>query len=334
MADKIFRTINKVPYIASFSLLISLSCSAQAQTAQSELQTPNTIHFGASKNIVSFGSDTLANLMHFWSKEFHVQYPKIGFELHSEGSTTAVKMLFNNQADLGPMSRLMTSHEVSTFKQKFGYRPTPVKVAMDALVMYVNRDNPLDNISLAQIDRMFSATQKCHFQPSIDSWQQLGLTGKWKNHPIELIGRNKISGTYGFFKRKALCNGEFKPNVSLQPGSTSLIQVISHTKFAIGFSGLGFKTSGVKALPLLSNDGEIVPSTAANVQNQTYPLARFLYIYINWPQSNPIPSKIQNFLRLVLSEKGQKVVTQDGYIPLSKSVRKEQLKMLRLPLHN
>lgn len=330
MTIKFLRTFKRLFYIACSCILFSFTCSAEQSASLSKPQNTRVIHFTKSRSIVSYGSDTLANLMFFWAKEFQNNYPKINFELHSEGSTTAIKMLLSNQADLGPMSRLMTSQELDVFEKKFGYQPIPVKVAMDALVMYVNRENPLIGISLAQIDSVFSTTRKCGLQHSIDSWQQLGLTGTWKEHPIELIGRNQVSGTYGFFKQKALCKGDFKPRVSLQPGSTSLIQVVSHAKYALGFSGLGFKTSGVKPLSLLTENGKRISATSENVQKQIYPLSRFLYIYINWPKSNPLPSKIHNFITYVLSGKGQKIVEQDGYISLSESTRKEQLNMLGL----
>ena len=220
---------------------------------------------GVSGNLSSVGSDTLANLMTLWTEEFKRLYPNVNIQVQAAGSSTAPPALTEGTANLGPMSRRMKDGEIEAFEKKFGYKPTPVGVAIDALAVYVNKDNPIKGMTIAEVDAVFSSTRKCGFEQDVTRWGQLGLDGDWANKPIQLYGRNSVSGTYGYFKKKALCKGDFKNTVNEQPGSASVVQSVSTGLNAIGYSGVGYKTSGVRSVPLTKKAGG---SRAVRVREQ------------------------------------------------------------------
>ena len=223
----------------------------------------------------------------------------------------------------------MKDKELASFEAKFGYKPTPVAVAIDALAVYVNKDNPVEGLSIPQVDAMFSATRKCGYANDITPWGQLGLTGDWAGRPVQLYGRNSVSGTYGYFKEKALCKGDFKDSVNEQPGSASVVQGITKSLNGLGYSGIGYKTSGVKAVPLAKKDGgEYIEATPVNASAGTYPLGRFLYVYVNKQPNKPLSPLESEFMKMVLSKAGQLVVVKDGYIPLPANVAAKELAKL------
>jgi phosphate transport system substrate-binding protein len=281
---------------------------------------------GISGNLSSVGSDTLANLMTLWAEEFKRIYPSVNLQIQAAGSSTAPPALSEGTSNLGPMSRLMKDKEVEAFEKKHGYKPTPIAVAIDALAIFVHKDNPLEGLTLAQTDAIFSSTRTCGEADDIMNWGQLGLGGTWATRGIQLYGRNSVSGTYGYFKKHALCKGDFKNTVNEQPGSASVVQSVSTSLNSIGYSGIGYTTSSVRAVPLASSgDQAFVEATAANAIAGTYPLARFLYIYLNKePGKDPDPLTVQ-FLQMVLARQGQEVVVKDGYIPLPAAVATREL---------
>jgi len=284
---------------------------------------------GVSGNLSSVGSDTLANLMTFWAEEFKRQYPNVNIQIQAAGSSTAPPALTEGTSNLGPMSRKMKSKEAEAFEKRHGYQATPIRVAIDALAVYVNKDNPIKGMTIPDVDAVFSATRKCRGDKDITNWGGLGLTGSWSDRSIQLYGRNSVSGTYGYFKKKGLCKGDFKNNVNEQPGSASVVQSIATSLNGIGYSGIGYKTSGVKAVPLTKKPGKpFIAATAENALNKTYPLSRYLYVYVNKKPGKPIAPLEREFIKLVLSKIGQQVVIKDGYIPLpAKVVNKELAKL-------
>ena len=285
---------------------------------------------GVSGNLSSVGSDTLANLMTLWAEEFKRAYPNVNIQIQAAGSSTAPPALTEATANLGPMSRKMKDKERDAFEKKYGYKPTAIPVAIDALAVYVNKDNPIKGMSIAQVDAAMSSTRKCGYDTDITTWGQLGLDGAWKDRSIQLYGRNSVSGTYGYFKKKALCKGDFKSNVNEQPGSASVVQSITSSINGIGYSGIGYKTSGVRAVPLKKKSGdEFVDATPENAVAGTYPLARFLYVYVNKHPNKPLAPLENEFFKMVLSQSGQQVVIKDGYIPLPASVVKKALATLQ-----
>lgn len=279
---------------------------------------------GVSGNISSVGSDTLANLMTMWAEEFGKIYPNVNIQIQAAGSSTAPPALTEGTSNLGPMSRKMKDNEIEDFESKYGYKPTAIPVAIDALAVFVNKDNPIKGLSVPQVDAIMSSTRKCGHASDITTWGQVGLTGGWASRPIQLYGRNSVSGTYGFFKDEAMCKGDYKSNVNEQPGSASVVQAVTTSANGIGYSGIGYSTSGVKAIALSHKEGgELVEPTPENAISGAYPLSRFLYIYVNKKPNEPLAPLEKEFIKMVLSKTGQQVVIKDGYIPLpAKAVEK------------
>jgi len=275
---------------------------------------------GVSGNLNSVGSDTLANLMTLWAESFRLFHPNVNIQIQAAGSSTAPPALTEATSNLGPMSRKMKSKELAAFEAKYGYKPTPVPVAIDSLAIFVNKDNPIKGISIAQTDAIFSATRKCGGSSNIRTWGDIGLSGSWRDRVIQVYGRNSVSGTYGYFKKKALCKGDFKDTVNEQPGSASVVQGITKSLNGIGYSGIGYRTSGVRAIALSKKKDNYVQPTTDNAINGTYPLARFLYVYVNKQPNNPLPPLERAFMKMVLSKEGQEIAIKDGYIPLPAKV--------------
>jgi len=284
---------------------------------------------GVSGNLSSVGSDSLANLMTLWAEDFKRAYPNVNIQIQAAGSSTAPPALTEGTSNMGPMSRPMKDNEIQAFEEKYGYKPTEVPVAIDALAVFVHKDNPIKSLDIEQVDAIFSSTRLCGGEEDITTWGQLGLTGEWADKPIQLFGRNSVSGTYGYFKEEALCKGDYKPNVNEQPGSASVVQSISSTLNSIGYSGIGYKTSSVRAVPL-SKGGEAFEANEENALAGKFPLARFFYIYVNKAPNKPLSPIDAEFLKLVLSKQGQEVVVKDGYIPLPKKVVDKTLSDLGL----
>ncbi len=281
---------------------------------------------GVSGNLNSIGSDTLNNLMTLWAEGFKQAYPNVRIQIEGKGSSTAPPALISGTAQIGPMSRAMKPTEIDEFEKKFGYPPTKVRVAIDALAVYVNKDNPLNELSLPQVDAIFSKTRTCGLASDLGNWGALGLQGAWAQKPLSLYGRNSASGTYGFFKEHALCNGDFKDTVKEQPGSASVVQGVAEDTYGIGYSGIGYKTSGVKALALAPKAGETAITTdSENVYAGTYPLSRFLYVYVNHAPNKPIDPLVKQFVAYVLSQQGQTVVVKDGYLPLTAKMVEQEI---------
>ena len=284
---------------------------------------------GVSGNLSSVGSDSLANLMTLWAEEYKKAYPNVNIQIQAAGSSTAPPALTEGTANLGPMSRAMKDNELQAFEEKFGYKPTAVPVAIDALAVFVHKDNPIKQLTMQQVDGIFSATKLCGGS-DISKWGDLGLTGEWADKPIQLFGRNSVSGTYGYFKEEGLCKGDFKANVNEQPGSASVVQSISSTVNAIGYSGIGYRTASVRAVPLVNKKGEVEEANETNALSGKYPLARFFYVYVNKAPNKPMSPLEAEFVKLVLSQQGQQVVVKDGYIPLPAKVVEKTKKELGL----
>ncbi|MDH5427506.1 MAG: phosphate ABC transporter substrate-binding protein [Nitrospirota bacterium] len=273
---------------------------------------------GVSGNINSIGSDTLNNLMTLWAEGFRKQYPNVKIQIEGKGSSTAPPALIEGTAQLGPMSRKMKGKEMDAFEAKYGYKPMAFPVAIDALAVYVNKDNPILGMSVSQVDAAFSKTRRQGYKNDITTWGDLGLSGAYTKMPISLYGRNSASGTYGFFKSKVLQNGDYRDQVKEQPGSASVVQGVTEDRAGMGYSGIGYRTSGVRAIPLAMKDGEaFVEPTFANASKGAYPLARFLFVYVNKTPNTPLSPIVKEFLNFVYSREGQNVVIKDGYFPLS-----------------
>ena len=296
--------------------LISQSAISAAVEVDQNLPTYHKAS-GVSGNFTSIGSDTLNNLMTLWAEEYKRTYPNVNIQIQGAGSSTAPPALIEGTSNFGPMSRKMNAKEIEAFDKKHGYKPTAVPVAIDSLAVFVNKDNPVKGMSIAQVDAIFSPTRKCGGPADITKWGQIGMTGEWADRAIALYGRNSVSGTYGYFKEHAMCKGDFKKNVAEQPGSASVVQSVTGQINAIGYSGIGYKTSGVRAVPLAKKEGmAYVEADPSHAIDGSYPLARVLYVYVNKKPNKPLPPLEREFFKLVLSKQGQTVVIKDGFVPM------------------
>ena len=276
---------------------------------------------GVSGNIKSIGSDTMNNLMTLWGEEFKGFYPSVQIEVEGKGSSTAPPALIQGQAQFGPMSRAMKSSEVDAFEQRFGYKPTQLRTGIDALAVFINKDNPLNEISIQQLTEVFSVAGKDM------TWGDLGVTDRaWATRPVSLYGRNSASGTYGYFKDVALQGNDYKASVKEQPGSSAVVQGIASDKYGMGYSGVGYATADVKMLRVSVDGGDAFAPEAEFANSGEYPLARFLYLYVNVDPIKGLDPLRAEFIKLIFSKQGQEVVLKDGYFPVSATVAREDLK--------
>ena len=315
--------------VTLFSLcLAGITSTGQAVEVDPDIKSYTKVG-GVSGNLNSIGSDTVNNLMTFWAEGFNRLYPNVKIQIEGKGSSTAPPALILGTAQIGPMSRAMKPTEVDSFERRYGYKPTQIRTSLDALAVYVNKDNPIKGLNFSQVDAIFSKTRKGGHREDITTWGKLGIRGEWANRPISAYGRNSASGTYGYFKKKALFKGDYKNSVKEQPGSASVVQGVTEDRYGIGYSGIGYKTSGVRTVPLVKKGNSYKEATIENVLNGSYPLARFLYVYVNKKPGKPLDPLILEFVKYILSKKGQEVVIKDGYIPLPASVIAEELGKLK-----
>jgi phosphate transport system substrate-binding protein len=286
---------------------------------------------GVSGNLKSIGSDTLNNLMTLWAEGFKAQYPNVKIEIEGKGSSTAPPALINGTAQFGPMSRPMKAAEIDQFEKKFGYKPAAVRSSVDALAVFVHKDNPIKCMTMQQVDAVFSKTRKGGLDKDAAKWGDIGMTGEWADKPVSLYGRNSASGTYGYFKEVALFNGDYKDSVKEQPGSSTVVQGVASDKFAIGYSGVGYKTADVRTVPLAAKaGGKCFDATAANAYSGDYPLSRFLYIYTNINPNQKLDPVRAEFIKYIYSKQGQQAVVKDGYFPVTSAIAIEDLKAKKL----
>lgn len=315
-----------------FAATLAMSVAASAAMAADDLD-PRYKDYqptsGVSGTIKSVGSDTLNNLMTLWAEDFKKLYPSVKIEIEGKGSSTAPPALIAGTAQFGPMSRAMRPQEIDQFEAKYGYKPTLLRVAVDALAVYVNKDNPLKCLSIGQIDGIFSVTRNSG-SPDITKWDQVGLTGEYAGKSISLFGRNSASGTYGYFKEVGLLNGDYKSTVKEQPGSSAVVQGVAADKFAMGYSGIGYRTADVRPLAVSGRDGTCFEPTKVNAYGGKYPITRFLYIYVNKNPSTPFEPLRGEFIRFLYSKSGQDDTVKDGYYPMPYVFAQEDLARLGL----
>ena len=307
-------------------------CSARRQALRVDPALPAYQRAsGVSGNLTSVGSDTMNNMMTFWAETFRKFYPNVKPQIEGKGSGTAPTALIEGTAQFGPMSRQMNATEIDRFEAKYGYKPTMLRTSYDALAVFVNKDNPIEKLTLAQVEAIFGKGRRRGYKENITTWGQLGLTGDWAKRPISLYGRNSASGTYGFFKEHVLKTGDYKDSVKEQPGSSSVVQGITDDMFGIGYSGIGYRTSGVKLVPLAETDkGAYSDGSYADVTGGKYPLWRFLFVYVNHAPNRPLDPLVSEFIKLMYSKEGQEAVIKDGYMPLSaKQAQDELAKVIR-----
>jgi len=311
--------------VAGLAVALGVSVvSAQTVTVDPALPTYKPVQ-GVSGSIKSVGSDTMNNLMTLWAEGFLRLYPNVKVEVEGKGSTTAPAALIEGTSNFGPMSRDMKDSEQDAFEKKYGYKATLLPTSIDMLAVYVNKDNPIKGLNFQQVDAIFSKTRK-RGGKDLRTWGEAGLTGEWANKPISLFGRNSASGTYGFFKEHVLGKGDYKDSVKEQPGSSSVVQGVASDKFAIGYSGIGYKTADVRAIPLALEGADLIPATAEYAYTGEYPLSRFLWLAINYKPNSELDPLRREFVKYVFSKQGQEVVIKDGYYPVTAAVAREAIK--------
>lgn len=282
-----------------------------------------------SGRIKSVGSDTLGREMTAWAKAFEQLYPDVKVTVEATGSVTALPALLNGTAQFGPMSRPMSAEEIAAFEQKYGYKVSSFRVAVDALAVYVNKANPIVCLTIPQVSGIFSSTRKAPGSANINTWGDLGLTGEWATRPIALYGRNTISGTYEYFRETALYGGDYKPSVKQEPGSEAVVQNVGSDKFGIGYSGIGYKTAEVRAVPLAPYYGAPChEASAEQTLSGKYPIARYLYVYLNKNPKLGLDPLRAEFIKYILSKNGQEQTEQGGFFSITNEIRDAELTKL------
>ncbi|MDN3614176.1 PstS family phosphate ABC transporter substrate-binding protein [Vibrio gallaecicus] len=313
----------------SYVWALSLSLLSSFVLADNADETGQLVTYkkvpGISGNLLSVGSDTLAGMTTLWIEEFKSYYPNVNAQIQASGSATAPPALTEKTAQLGPMSRPMRLSEIENFEREHGYKPTALKVAIDAIGLFVHRDNPIDGLNFRQIDAIFSETLRCGSTRSITNWEELGVEQNWAKRRFQLFGRNSVSGTYGYFKKNALCGGDFKNRVNEQPGSASVVQSVASSINGIGYSGIGYRVAGVKLIPIAQYGDKYVNATRDSILNGEYPLSRFLFVYVNKHPEKPLSPVEREFLRFIYSKQGQELVEKDGYLAIPPEFAKQEL---------
>jgi phosphate transport system substrate-binding protein len=322
-----------VPHHPSLALLlaalaVALPCAADAPRLDPDLPAYRATE-GLAGTLTAVGSDTMLVLQTLIAEEFGRLHPQVTVEIEGKGSSTAPPALMESTAQIANMSRRITGGEADAFVDRFGYEPIRFEIALDTVGVFVHNDNPLAALTVEQVDAIFSTTLRCGGRSEITLWGQLGLAGPWAKAPISLYGRNAASGTYAYFRDHALCRGDYRDTVKEQPGSASVVQGVENDLFGIGYSGIGYATAGVRALPIAARPGaRPVAATWENAANGAYPFARFLEIYVNKPPGRSFDPLVREFLRFVLSVEGQRVVMRAGFHPLDAAAVRQQLARL------
>ncbi|GAL11290.1 phosphate ABC transporter periplasmic phosphate-binding protein PstS [Vibrio astriarenae] len=315
------------------SLLISMSLMTFTAISEAKsLLVPYEKERVISGNLFSVGSDTLAGMTTLWASEFGKLYPGTNVQVQASGSSTAPPALIEGTAQIGPMSRVMRSREVEAFIREHGYPPTQLRVAIDAIGIFVHQDNPIEGLNFRQLDSIFSVTLRCGENRQVTRWSELGLNYRWAKRNMQLFGRNSVSGTYGYFKQNALCAGDFKANVNEQPSSSSVVQSVSSSINSIGYSGIGYHVSGARVVPVAKRGHDYVHPSHDNILSGEYPLSRFLYVYVNKHPDKPLSAIEQEFVRFIFSQEGQELVEDDGYLSVGGEIAQQELAKVGLTI--
>lgn len=310
-------------------LMLSVVLLSSAQAFDTPLEDYHKVP-GVSGNLLSVGSDTLAGMTTLWVEEFKSLYPNINAQVQASGSSTAPPALTEQTAQFGPMSRPMRLRELESFERAHGYKPTALRVAIDAIGIFVHQDNPVEGLNFPQLDAIFSATLRCGAKGFAGNWTDLGIEAGWAKRNIQLFGRNSVSGTYGYFKKNALCGGDFKNRVNEQPGSASVVQSVASTISGIGYSGVGYRVAGVRLVPIAKEGTNYIQPTRKNIVTGVYPLSRYLYVYVNKHPSRPLSPIEAEFIRFIYSAQGQALVEKDGYVSITREFAQNELSKIGL----
>src|SRR6516164_1278866 len=317
-----------------------------------------TLHAKASPNLPSYkkseelsgtirsvGADTMEDLMKLWIADFRKIYPDVNFDIKAKASGTAAPALTDGSADIGPVAREMLPNEIAPFRGKYGYEPFAIRVAggsyrtpgkTHAIVFVVNSKNPINQVTLAQLDAIYSKTRKRGYKV-VNGWGDVGDTGEFADKPIHLWGLIQPNGIAHFLDERVLENGEYKDNITQKttvgnvPALDAIAQGVAADPYAIGYTGLTSVIDGTKALALGDEEkGPYYKGTFQEVVDQQYPLSRVIYIYLNRKSSEPLDPKVREFLKFILSAQGQQDVAKEGvFLPLTPQIVKEELQKVK-----
>ena len=280
----------------ALALGLAVTVSGQAASVDVKLPAYKKVS-GVSGTLNSVGSDTLNNMMALWAESFQALYPNVKIQIEGKGSSTAPPALIEGSSQ-------MKATEIDAFEKKFGYKPSAVGVAIDALAVFVHKDNPVKSLSLPQLKAIWGEGG------SIENWKDVG----GPDAKIELFGRSNSSGTHAFYKKAVLGKGvEFKLGTASSAGSTAVVDTCATTLTAIGYSGMSYKTDAVGWLAISKADGEeAFEPSIPNVASGKYPIARPLYIHTVGEPSGHVKEYID-----WIKSGGQASLTEQGFVPLS-----------------
>jgi phosphate transport system substrate-binding protein len=251
-----------------------------------------------------------------WAEGFSRFHPDMRGEV-GRGTSSAPVRLIRGSVQFGAMGRAMKTSDVSAFQKEFGYEPTALPSCIDMVSVFVHKDNPIKGLTLQQVDAVFSKTRKGGHNSPINTWGDLDLGAEWKDKPIVMHSRVAASATYGFFKERALFNGDFRDEVKEQPGSSSVVQAVGKDKFAIGYAGFAHKTAGVRAVPVaVDAKASFVPPEPQHARSGKYPLARPILVYVNHKPGTPLDPLRAEFIRYIYSKQGQTDALKVGFVPV------------------
>ena len=303
-----------------FAVILAVTCPAQAQVKP--VLDSNILPYQPVGNlsgaIYIAGSESMKPLTESWSRDLRQLYPGLTIKVASAGSETGLAQLMEGKAQIAAMSRRMTSPEIVEFKREFGYEPTEVPIAVDALALFVHKDNPIEGLSLAEVDAMFSSERRRGLKYPVNVWSDVMLLeGEWADAPVHLYGRNGNSGTASFFREHVLNGADLKKTMTVGIGSASVVLELMKDRFGIGFSSIGYRTSGLRPVPLAAvQGGRYVTPTFETAMDGSYPLRRNLYLYLNRPPKVAPPGPLAEYVKFALSQQGQLAVIDGGYYPL------------------
>lgn len=307
--------------VTPLSVALALACSAHAQVkpALDSKIAPYQVAAPVKGAVDIEGSETMKPMTESWASDLRLLYPGLTITVTNTGSETGLARLMEGKAQIAAMSRRMTPPEIVEFTREFGYEPTEVPVAVDALAVFVHKDNPIEGLTLAELDAIFSKERRRGLKYPVNSWGDVILfAGEWKEAPIRLYGRNGNSGTAAFFREHVLNGADLKKTMVVGAGSASVVVELMKDRFGIGFSGIGYQTSGIRPVPLASvQGGRYVEPNFQTAMDGSYPLRRNLYLYINRPPKTALPPPVTEFVKYALSQQGQQIVIDHGYYPLA-----------------
>lgn len=259
--------------------------------------------------ITLVGSDTIAQLAAVWGESFQQLYPEVTVEVQVKGSVNAVPSLISGDAQFGLLSRQVSEEEVKAFHEKFGYLPTLLTPSLEPLAVIVHKDNPIESLTLAQVDAIFSQTRKRGAEKAVTTWGDLGLAGQWAQQPVNCQVRNEQTGSQVFFQQVVMGNGAFRSDAHANPSNVELVKAVAANPNAIGFCGSIYTRPEVKAVPIAWKAGE--PALATTQAG--YPLVRPLQIVVNKAPNKPLPEVEREFIKFILSHRGQQDVIVSGF---------------------